>query len=105
MSEEERLSDIYSTPKDRITLEEKKAKPVSLEEDDDDALILEMQNNPKTKKKVSKNGSKEVEYTQEELDYREKKKKFILFWIFAVIDAAFLGYIIYLVVTIFMNLG
>lgn len=103
IEDEERLSDLYSTPTDRKTVQEEPSNNVFIE--DDNSIVLDMAQSKEKKIEPSVRDSKtEVPLSIEELELKKKKKKLIYFILFMLLNTAFFGYIIYLIVTIFMSL-
>lgn len=103
IDDEERLSDIYSRPRDRVTDESEMFQGVNIEEDKD-SIVLDMAEPRKVGPSV-RDSSQEVALSPEDIEKKRKKKRLITFIILGIIDLAFLGYIIYLVITIFMGLA
>ena len=91
--QDERNSNIYLTPDDRKPHEEE----VVLYSDDN------VNENNQGERKVILEPKKEL--TKEDIELKKKKKNFIVFSIVALIDIALFIYIIYLVVSIFVNIA
>lgn len=102
IDDEERLSDIYSRPRDRVTDESEMFQGVNIEEKD--SIVLDMAEPRKVGPSV-RDSSKEVALSSEDIEKKRKKKRLITFITLGIIDLAFLGYIIYLVITIFIGLA
>lgn len=91
--QDERNSNIYLTPDDRKPHEEE----VVLYSDDN------VNENNQGERKVILEPKKEL--TKEDIELKKKKKNFVIFSIVALIDIALFIYIIYLVVSIFVNIA
>ena len=91
--QDERNSNIYLTPDDRKPHEEE----VVLYSDDN------VNENNQGERKVILEPKKEL--TKEDIELKKKKKNFVVFSIVALIDVALFIYIIYLVVSIFVNIA
>ncbi len=91
--QDERNSNIYLTPDDRKPHEEE----VVLYSDDN------VNENNQGERKVILEPKKEL--TKEDIELKKKKKNFVVFSIVALIDIALFIYIIYLVVSIFVNIA
>lgn len=91
--QDERNSNIYLTPDDRKPHEEE----VVLYSDDN------VNKNNQGERKVIFEPKKEL--TKEDLELKKKKKNLVVFSIVALIDIALFIYIIYLVVSIFVNIA
>lgn len=91
--QDERNSNIYLTPDDRKPHEEE----VVLYSDDN------VNENNQGERKVILEPKKEL--TKEDIELKKKKKNFAIFSIVALIDIALFIYIIYLVVSIFVNIA
>ncbi len=91
--QDERNSNIYLTPDDRKPHEEE----VVLYSDDN------VSENNQGERKVILEPKKEL--TKEDIELKKKKKNFVVFSIVALIDIALFIYIIYLVVSIFVNIA
>ena len=91
--QDERNSNIYLTPDDRKPHEEE----VVLYSDDN------LNENNQGERKVILEPKKEL--TKEDIELKKKKKNFVVFSIVALIDIALFIYIIYLVVSIFVNIA
>ena len=91
--QDERNSNIYLTPDDRKPHEEE----VVLYSDDN------VNENNQGERKVILEPKKEL--TKEDIELKKKKKNFVVFSIVALIDMALFIYIIYLVVSIFVNIA
>ena len=91
--QDERNSNIYLTPDDRKPHEEE----VVLYSDDN------VNENSQVERKVILEPKKEL--TKEDIELKKKKKNFVVFSIVALIDIALFIYIIYLVVSIFVNIA
>ena len=91
--QDERNSNIYLTPDDRKPHEEE----VVLYSDDN------VSENNQGERKVILEPKKEL--TKEDIELKKKKKNFVIFSIVALIDIALFIYIIYLVVSIFVNIA
>lgn len=91
--QDERNSNIYLTPDDRKPHEEE----VVLYSDDN------VNENNQGERKVILEPKKEL--TKEDIELKKKKKNFLIFSIVALIDIALFIYIIYLVVSIFVNIA
>ena len=91
--QDERNSNIYLTPDDRKPHEEE----VVLYSDDN------VTENNQGERKVILEPKKEL--TKEDIELKKKKKNFVIFSIVALIDIALFIYIIYLVVSIFVNIA
>lgn len=90
--QDERNSNIYLTPDDRKPHEEE----VVLYSDDN------VNENNQGERKVILEPKKEL--TKEDIEHKKKKKNLVVFSIVALIDIALFIYIIYLVVSIFVNI-
>ncbi len=103
IDDEERISDLYKTPSDRKIANAEPQSQVFIE--DDNSIVLDMAKTKEKKIEPSVRDSKtEVPLSTEELELKKKKKKLILFILMMLLNFAFFGYIIYLIVTIFMSL-
>ncbi len=91
--QDERNSNIYLTPDDRKPHEEE----VVLYSDDN------VNENNQGERKVILEPKKEL--TKEDIELKKKKKNLVIFSIVALIDIALFIYIIYLVVSIFVNIA
>lgn len=91
--QDERNSNIYLTPDDRKPHEEE----VVLYSDDN------VNENNEGERKVILEPKKEL--TKEDIELKKKKKNLVVFSIVALIDIALFIYIIYLVVSIFVNIA
>ena len=91
--QDERNSNIYLTPDDRKPHEEE----LVLYSDDN------VSENNQGERKVILEPKKEL--TKEDIELKKKKKNFVVFSIVALIDIALFIYIIYLVVSIFVNIA
>ena len=91
--QDERNSNIYLTPDDRKPHEEE----VVLYSDDN------VSENNQGERKVILEPKKEL--TKEDIELKKKKKNLVVFSIVALIDIALFIYIIYLVVSIFVNIA
>ena len=91
--QDERNSNIYLTPDDRKPHEEE----VVLYSDDN------VNENNQGERKVILEPKKEL--TKEDIELIKKKKNLVVFSIVALIDIALFIYIIYLVVSIFVNIA
>ena len=91
--QDERNSNIYLTPDDRKPHEEE----VVLYSDDN------VNENNQVERKVILEPKKEL--TKEDIELKKKKKNLVIFSIVALIDIALFIYIIYLVVSIFVNIA
>lgn len=91
--QDERNSNIYLTPDDRKPHEEE----VVLYSDDN------VNENNQGERKVILEPKKEL--TKEDIELKKKKKNLVVFSIIALIDIALFIYIIYLVVSIFVNIA
>lgn len=91
--QDERNSNIYLTPDDRKPHEEE----VVLYSDDN------VNENNQGERKVILEPKKEL--TKEDIELKKKKKNLVVFSIVALIDIALFIYIIYLVVSIFVNIA
>lgn len=91
--QDERNSNIYLTPDDRKPHEEE----VVLYSDDN------VNENNQGERKVILEPKKEL--TKEDIELKKKKKNLVAFSIVALIDIALFIYIIYLVVSIFVNIA
>ncbi len=91
--QDERNSNIYLTPDDRKPHEEE----VVLYSDDN------VNENNQGERKVILEPKKEL--TKKDIELKKKKKNFVVFSIVALIDIALFIYIIYLVVSIFVNIA
>lgn len=91
--QDERNSNIYLTPDDRKPHEEE----VVLYSDDN------VNENNQGESKVILEPKKEL--TKEDIELKKKKKNLVVFSIVALIDIALFIYIIYLVVSIFVNIA
>ena len=91
--QDERNSNIYLTPDDRKPHEEE----VVLYSDDN------LNENNQGERKVILEPKKEL--TKEDIELKKKKKNFVIFSIVTLIDIALFIYIIYLVVSIFVNIA
>lgn len=91
--QDERNSNIYLTPDDRKPHEEE----VVLYSDDN------VNENNQGERKVILEPTKEL--TKEDIELKKKKKNLVVFSIVALIDIALFIYIIYLVVSIFVNIA
>ena len=91
--QDERNSNIYLTPDDRKPHEEE----VVLYSDDN------VNENNQGERKVILEPKKEL--TKEDIEHKKKKKNLVAFSIVALIDIALFIYIIYLVVSIFVNIA
>lgn len=90
--QEENNSNIYLTPEDRKPHEEEVVLNSELGENDE-----------QTQRRVLITPKKEL--TKEDIELKKKKKNAIIFSIVAIIDLALFAYIIYLVISIFVNLA
>ena len=91
--QDERNSNIYLTPDDRKPHEEE----VVLYSDDN------VNENNQGERKVILEPKKEL--TKEDIELKKKKKNLVVFSIVTLIDIALFIYIIYLVVSIFVNIA
>ena len=91
--QDERNSNIYLTPDDRKPHEEE----VVLYSDDN------VNENNQGERKVILEPKKEL--TKEDIELKKKKKNLVVFSIVSLIDIALFIYIIYLVVSIFVNIA
>ena len=91
---EDKTSDLYRSPEDRISpdYEGKEFLDAGKEEDSSEGKLVDSLN--------LEEGVKDKAF----LIQKKKRRNVILFLIFALVDLALLGYIIYLVVSIFLNL-
>ena len=93
---EDRSSDLYRQPEDRLNFDNEEA-DVSLDNEQ------EQQETPDLT--PVHDSRKQVELTTEEISLKKSKKSFGWFVAFCIIDALFAAYIIYIVITVFANLG
>lgn len=104
IEDEEKLSDIYSKPSDRKTSKDD-VEAVLIEEDSkDSSIVLDMAETKEVTPSV-RDSRVEVKLSPEDIELKRKKKRVVLFSLLCVVDVALLGYIIYLVVMIFINLA
>lgn len=105
IDDEEKLSDLYQTPSDRKVASQESAPSSQVLIEDDNSIVLDMAKTPEKKIEPSVRDSKtEIPLSSEDIELKRKKKKLIMFILLMTLNLAFFGYIIYLVVTIFMNL-
>lgn len=105
VDDEERISDLYRTPNDRKTVDDNKVSSNDSFVAEDNSIVLEMSNSTKKKIEPSVRDSKtEVPLSLEEIELKKKKKKLVFFILMMILNVAFFGYIIYLIVTTFMSL-
>lgn len=90
--QEEKNSNIYLTPEDRKPHEEEVVLTNEVGENDE-----------QTQRRVLITPKKEL--TKEDIELKKKKKNAIIFSIVAIINLALFAYIIYLVISIFVNLA
>lgn len=104
IDDEEKISDIYSTPIDRRTNQSKDTSS-NVEIKDTGSIVLDMADIQNNKKSPSVRDSKvEVPLSPEDLELKKKKRKLVLFIILMLINVALFSYLLYLLITIFMTL-
>ncbi len=96
---EEKSSDLYRQPEDRLNFDEQEADDVTLDDE-----------NPNGESEINNftpihETRKQVELTSEEITLKKGKRSFGWFLAFCIMDLLFAAYIVYIVITVFANLA
>ena len=95
---EDRSSDLYRQPEDRLKFAEQES-DVTFDDENSSSESEVADFTP------IRESQKQVELTTEEIALKKSKRSFGWFVAFCIIDLLFAAYIVYIVITVFANLG